>query len=100
VGVACELANFKQASGDSTMTTPHYPFDRYTLFETISYLCWKIYKFYKIKGHTKWESGKIAKTVCMKRFGYENYKNWRHRFEDQHYSELCYELKAKGYDRR
>ncbi len=82
------------------MTKYIQPVDQYTLFETISYLYWKIFGFYKKKGHTKWESGKIAKGVCMKRFGYENYQNWKHRFEDQHYSQLYHELKVKGYDRR
>ena len=74
--------------------------DRYSLFETISYLYWKIYKSYKKKGHNKWESGKIAKTVCIKRFGYENYQNWKHRFDDEHYTDLYYQLKTRGYDRR
>jgi hypothetical protein len=82
------------------MTNPLQPLDRYTLFETISYLYWKIYKFYKNKGHSKWESGKIAKTVCMKRFGYKNYQEWRHRFDDEHYTDLYYQLKTQGYDRR
>jgi hypothetical protein len=82
------------------MTNPLQPLDRFTLFETISYLYWKIYKFYKKKGYNRWESGKIAKGVCLKQFGYENYQNWKHRFEDQHYSQLYYDLKTRGYDRR
>jgi hypothetical protein len=82
------------------MTKPLRPLDRYSLFETISYLYWKIYKFYKKKGHSKWESGKIAKTVCMKRFSYKNYQEWRHRFDDEHYTDLYYQLKTQGYDRR
>ena len=94
------LPKLSKSQPTSTKTKPLLPLDRYTLFETISYLYWKIYKFYKKKGHTKWESGKIAKKVCMKRFGYENYQKWRHRFENQNYSQIYHELKAKGYDRR
>lgn len=82
------------------MTKYIRPLDRYTLFETISYLYWKIYKFYKKKGHNKWESGKIAKTVCIKRFGYEKYQKWRYRFDDERYTDLYYQLKTRGYDRR
>jgi len=82
------LAKAEQAFGDSTMTKNVQPPDRYSLFETISYLYWKIYNSYKSKGHNKWESGKIAKTVCMKRFGYENYQNWKYRFHDERYSTL------------
>lgn len=75
------------------------PPDRYTMFEKISYLYWKIYKSYKNKGHTQWEAGKIAKTVCSRTFGYYNYQEWRHRFDDEHYSQIYRALKAKGYDR-
>jgi hypothetical protein len=82
------------------MTKQIQPIDRFTLFETISFLYWKIYKFYKKKGHTKWESGKIAKTVCIQKFGYENYRNWKYRFQDTHFCELYYELKTRGHDRR
>ena len=76
------------------------PIDRYAMFETISYLYWKIYKFYKTKDRTQWESGKIAKRVCIKRFGYENYQAWKNRFQDEHYSQIYSALRAKGYDRK
>jgi len=82
------------------MTKYLRPLDRFTLFETIGYLYWKIYKFYKKKGYNRWESGKIAKIVCLKRFGYENYQKWRHRFDDERYTDLYYQLKTQGYDRR
>jgi hypothetical protein len=80
------------------MTKPLRPLDRFTLYETISYLYWKIYKFYKKKGHSKWESGKIAKTVCIKRFGYENYQSWKFRFRDERFCQLYYDLKTRGYE--
>jgi hypothetical protein len=99
-GLKHELAKTKQVFEDSTMRKHIPPIDRYTLFETVSYLYWKICKFYKNKGYNRWESGKIAKALCMKRFGYENYQNWRHRFQDEHYSDLYYQLKTQGYDRR
>ena len=85
---------------DPSIDKPIEPLDRYSLFETISYLYWKICNSYKNKGHNRWESGKIAKTVCIKRFGYENYQNWRHRFHDERYSHLYYQLKTRGYDRK
>jgi hypothetical protein len=68
--------------------------DIYSLFETISYLRWKVYKFYKNEGHSKFDSGRIATRVCIKRFGYENYQSWRYRFQDERFSQLYYDLKS------
>jgi hypothetical protein len=57
----------------------------YILCETISYLYWKIFDFYKNKGYDRKESGRIAKIVCIKRFGYDNYQDWKYRARNDPY---------------
>jgi hypothetical protein len=62
----------------------HETHSTFSLFETLSYLYWKIFNFYKRKGYNKFQAGKIAKNTCIKRFGYENYQAWRNRFRENY----------------
>ena len=56
----------------------------YSLLEMIGYLYWKIFDSYKWKGYPRWKAGKIAKRVCIRVFGFENYQAWRYRFRDNY----------------
>ena len=57
------------------------PFDTrtYTLNEKIGHIYWKIFDQYKNKGFERKEAGKIAKIVCIRIFGYQNYMAWKYR---------------------
>jgi hypothetical protein len=71
--------------GESMKTEKRSP---YSLFETISYLYWKIFRFYKRQGYNRLFAGKTAKRVCIRQFGYENYQAWRYRFREGYDSEM------------